>query len=647
MPRTHRSIEDIHAEFSDDFTIVNGNLLLCKFCDTIVKWRKKTRVIEHMSTKMHAERKESKLKRLVQESIGMMDEAEDYEDDKDVANHPQYCLRWNNHQINMVSVFSRLLGDEQFTDCLIAVDGHKLRAHKLVLSACSSYFEDLFMSFNEKNQIVVLKDTRYCDVQALLEFMYKGEINVPQDQLSSLLRTAVNLKIRGLAEGCNEASLDKMDQDMVQRPTSAASNSTPSVSGTSQEKTSPPSTLSSAAAVIPGAQNNNSSTTNGGDDPCEEHPDKQVQMSVGHSQPFNSDTTPPPPKRKRGRPRTLDRDTTPEASNGDNRGGISSNHLSPPPPLTPLQQALSASSLSALALSGYGSSAAAGPSDAATAAAAAAAAAAASGAGIHELAERLLLESAFMGGGAAAAAAAVAQTSGSSSSSQRNGRESPEAAATPGGPLTEERIKGLGVVKLNDYLVNGTRPQFWEEHFVKVIMHAVKNKEIDVKGAAELLGVSYGTLYGRYRELFGYVKHAWNTGGRPAKPGSSGATSTTIAGGSSHFTKEPSGAIWTDPSNRPILEKLKTGQLSVKQAAEGLGIEPAVLAFQLIGQVPGTSAKYFNEEMVSAMMEQGLLPLHGLGASVGTGTGTTPDCDDYDMIAEPEVVIDDGDLDRK
>ena len=50
----------------------------------------------------------------------------------------------------------------------------------MVLSACSSYFEDLFMSFNEKNQIVILKDTRYADVQALLEFMYKGEINVPQ-----------------------------------------------------------------------------------------------------------------------------------------------------------------------------------------------------------------------------------------------------------------------------------------------------------------------------------------------------------------------------------------------------------------------------------------------------------------------------------
>ena len=119
-----------------------------------------------------------------------------------------------------------------------------------------------------------------------------------------------------------------------------------------------------------------------------------------------------------------------------------------------------------------------------------------------------------------------------------------------------------------------------------------------MKGAAELLGVSYGTLYGRYRELFGYVKHAWNTGGRPAKastssgtgaggsgfpPGLAGfAVSSGLAG---HFTKEPSAAIWTDPNNQKILEELKTGQMSIKQAAEGLGIEPAVLAFQLIGQV--------------------------------------------------------------
>lgn len=40
-------------------------------------------------------------------------------------------------------------------------------------------------------------------------------------------------------------------------------------------------------------------------------------------------------------------------------------------------------------------------------------------------------------------------------------------------------------------------------------MEGIKNKEIDMKSAAEILGVSYGTLYGRYREVFGYLKHAW------------------------------------------------------------------------------------------------------------------------------------------
>ena len=41
---------------------------------------------------------------------------------------------------------------------------------------------------------------------------------------------------------------------------------------------------------------------------------------------------------------------------------------------------------------------------------------------------------------------------------------------TPGGPLTADRVASLGIVKMNAYLVTGTRQQFWEEYFVKVIM---------------------------------------------------------------------------------------------------------------------------------------------------------------------------------
>merc|ERR1719481_862838 len=75
----------------------------------------------------------------------------------------------------------------------------------MVLSACSSYFEHLFMNFSEPGvQIVILKDTAYSDMNAIVDFLYKGEINVSQDKLSSLLKTAENLKVKGLAEVSGE-----------------------------------------------------------------------------------------------------------------------------------------------------------------------------------------------------------------------------------------------------------------------------------------------------------------------------------------------------------------------------------------------------------------------------------------------------------
>ena len=36
------------------------------------------------------------------------------------------------------------------------------------------------MTFDEKNQIIILKDTSYDDILAIVDFMYRGEINVGQ-----------------------------------------------------------------------------------------------------------------------------------------------------------------------------------------------------------------------------------------------------------------------------------------------------------------------------------------------------------------------------------------------------------------------------------------------------------------------------------
>ncbi|XP_046413765.1 longitudinals lacking protein, isoforms H/M/V isoform X2 [Neodiprion pinetum] len=112
----------------------------------------------------------------------------------------QFCLRWNNHQPNFISVFSNLLNNETLVDVTLAAEGRHLQAHKVVLSACSTYFQSLFTVNPCQHPIVILKDVKFSDLKIMVDFMYYGEVNVSQDQLPSIIKTAESLKIKGLAE---------------------------------------------------------------------------------------------------------------------------------------------------------------------------------------------------------------------------------------------------------------------------------------------------------------------------------------------------------------------------------------------------------------------------------------------------------------
>ena len=70
----------------------------------------------------------------------------------------------------------------------------------MVLSACSPYFQSMLYNTPDRHPIVFLRDVRFHEIKALLEFMYRGEVSVDQDNLSSLLKVAEGLKIKGLAE---------------------------------------------------------------------------------------------------------------------------------------------------------------------------------------------------------------------------------------------------------------------------------------------------------------------------------------------------------------------------------------------------------------------------------------------------------------
>lgn len=58
----------------------------------------------------------------------------------------------------------------------------------------------MLASHPDKHPIVILKDVRYTDMRDLLDFMYRGEVSVDQDNLSGFLRVAESLRIKGLTE---------------------------------------------------------------------------------------------------------------------------------------------------------------------------------------------------------------------------------------------------------------------------------------------------------------------------------------------------------------------------------------------------------------------------------------------------------------
>jgi hypothetical protein len=53
----------------------------------------------------------------------------------------EFCLRWNNHHHVLVSVLDKLLEKESMCDVTLAADHQFVRVHRLVLCACSNYFE--------------------------------------------------------------------------------------------------------------------------------------------------------------------------------------------------------------------------------------------------------------------------------------------------------------------------------------------------------------------------------------------------------------------------------------------------------------------------------------------------------------------------
>ena len=111
----------------------------------------------------------------------------------------KYCLRWNEFETNVRQFFEKLRKEQNLFDVsLVSEDGHSMKAHRMILSAGSQFFKNIFDSNEDKNMLIYLKGVKGDKLKSMLDFLYNGEVNVAQDDLDNFLSVASEMKLTGL-----------------------------------------------------------------------------------------------------------------------------------------------------------------------------------------------------------------------------------------------------------------------------------------------------------------------------------------------------------------------------------------------------------------------------------------------------------------
>jgi len=112
----------------------------------------------------------------------------------------KFCLRWNDFESNISVAFREIREEKDFFDCTLSCGSRQIQAHKLILSACSPFFRSVLRQNPHQHPLLYLKGVEFIDLQAILNFMYHGEVNVAQEELNSFLTVAEDLQVKGLTQ---------------------------------------------------------------------------------------------------------------------------------------------------------------------------------------------------------------------------------------------------------------------------------------------------------------------------------------------------------------------------------------------------------------------------------------------------------------
>merc|ERR1712129_535618 len=124
-----------------------------------------------------------------------------------IMNLEKLSLSWKEYDVWTSKTFKELKDDKSYVDVTLAAGDKQLKAHKIILSSCSSFFRRVFQSSDHQMTFIYLKGVASHHLEAILNFIYIGEAEISSNEVEQFLEAAEVLEIQGLVKTeCNEAA---------------------------------------------------------------------------------------------------------------------------------------------------------------------------------------------------------------------------------------------------------------------------------------------------------------------------------------------------------------------------------------------------------------------------------------------------------
>jgi len=121
-------------------------------------------------------------------------------------------IRWDDFTANLISALHNLRGDENFADLTLVCADQQVEVHKVVLASSSKFFWRVLKNIKHSHPLIYLKGIKFKDLEAVLSFMYLGQVNLAQEDLDSFLALAEELEMKGLTPGGKFSNADSNRQ---------------------------------------------------------------------------------------------------------------------------------------------------------------------------------------------------------------------------------------------------------------------------------------------------------------------------------------------------------------------------------------------------------------------------------------------------